>query len=44
MVGGGEGGQRRFLISEAMEKVFIPHRMEILRRFLASSTPPVHSN
>jgi hypothetical protein len=27
-----------------MRDVFIPHRMEILRRFLTAGTPPVHSN
>jgi hypothetical protein len=39
----GEAGPR-FSISPAMRDVFIPHRMEILRRFLASDMPPVHSN
>jgi len=39
----GEAGPR-FAISPAMRDVFIPHRMEILRRFLASGTAPVHSN
>lgn len=34
----------RFAISPAMQNVFVPHRMEILERFLASGTPPVHSN
>jgi hypothetical protein len=39
----GEAGPR-FSISPAMRDVFIPHRMEILRRFLTSDIPPVHSN
>jgi hypothetical protein len=39
----GEAGSR-FAISPAMRDVFIPHRMEILRRFLTAGTPPVHSN
>ena len=38
----GEVGPR-FSISPAMRDVFIPHRVEILRRFLVSGTPPVHS-
>ena len=39
----GEAG-RRFSISPAMRDVFIPHRMEILREFLTTNTPPVRSN
>jgi hypothetical protein len=39
----GEAGPR-FSLSPAMRDVFIPHRIEILQRFLASGTPPVHSN
>ncbi|HWS73013.1 MAG TPA: hypothetical protein VN605_12910, partial [Thermoanaerobaculia bacterium] len=39
----GQGGSR-FTISPAMAEVFIPHRMEILRRFLESGAAPVHSN
>ncbi len=39
----GEAGPR-FSISPAMRDVFIPHRIDILQRFLASGTPPVHSN
>ena len=38
----GEAGPR-FAISRTMRDVFIPHRMEILRNFLISGTPPVHS-
>ncbi|MEA2491211.1 MAG: hypothetical protein QOH21_3003 [Acidobacteriota bacterium] len=34
----------RFGISRAMEEVFIPHRMQILREFLQSGKAPVHSN
>lgn len=41
----GEGGAgTRFAISPAMRDVFIPHRMKILRDFLVSGKPPVHSN
>jgi len=39
----GEAGPR-FAISKTMRDVFIPHRMEILRSFLKSGTPPVHSS
>lgn len=39
----GENGPR-FAISPAMQDVFIPHRMQILRDFLTSGKPPVHSN
>ncbi len=39
----GEAGPR-FAISKTMREVFIPHRMEILRNFLTSGTPPVHSS
>jgi hypothetical protein len=39
----GDGG-RRFMISPAMQEVFIPHRMDILREFLRSGAAPVHSN
>lgn len=39
----GEAGFR-FAISPAMRNVFIPHRMKILQQFLATGTPPVHSN
>jgi hypothetical protein len=39
----GEAGLR-FAISPAMRNVFIPHRMKILQQFLATGTPPVHSN
>lgn len=39
----GEAGPR-YAISPAMRDVFIPHRMEILRRFLTSGAPPVHAN
>jgi mono/diheme cytochrome c family protein len=34
----------RFAISRAMEDVFIPHRMQILRDFLLTGKAPVHSN
>jgi hypothetical protein len=41
----GEGGpESRFRISRALRDVFIPHRMEILRQFLATGKAPVHSN
>ena len=39
----GEAG-RRYAISQTMREVFIPHRMEILRNFLASGAPPVRTN
>lgn len=39
----GEAGPR-FAISRTMRDVFIPHRMEILRSFLKSGTPPVRSS
>ena len=39
----GESGLR-YSISPAMRDVFIPHRMEILRKFLAAGTLPVRSN
>ncbi|MGZ7079739.1 MAG: hypothetical protein ACXVJT_10030, partial [Thermoanaerobaculia bacterium] len=35
---------KRFMISQAMEQVFIPHRMDILEHFLLNGTPPVHSD
>jgi hypothetical protein len=35
----GEAGPR-FAISKTMRAVFIPHRMEVLRNFLNSGTPP----
>lgn len=34
----------QFAISGAMQNVYVPHRMQILERFLADGTPPVHSN
>jgi hypothetical protein len=40
---GGEGGLR-YMISLAMKDVFIPHRMQVLERFLLTGAPPVHSN
>jgi mono/diheme cytochrome c family protein len=41
----GEGGpESRFAISGAMSQVFIPHRMQILRDYLATGKAPVHSN
>jgi len=41
----GEGGPAsRFAISGAMSQVFIPHRMQILRDYLATGKAPVHSN
>ena len=41
----GEGGPAsRFQISPAMRNVFIPHRMQILRDFLATGKAPGHSN
>jgi hypothetical protein len=43
LVENGENGPR-FVISPAMQDVFIPHRMEILRRFLVNGAAPVHSN
>ena len=43
LVENGEAGPR-FAISPAMQNVFIPHRMEILRRFLTNGAAPVHSN
>ncbi|HKO56855.1 MAG TPA: hypothetical protein VJ276_13355 [Thermoanaerobaculia bacterium] len=40
----GEGGAKtRFRISPAVQDVFVPHRMEILRAFLATGKPPEHS-
>jgi hypothetical protein len=40
----GEGGAKtRFRISPAVQDVFVPHRMEILRAFLATGKAPVHS-
>jgi hypothetical protein len=39
----GPGGQR-FISSQTMEKLFIPHGIEILERFLLKGIPPVHSN
>lgn len=38
----GEAGPR-FQISPAMKDFFIPHRMEILKNFLATGAAPVHS-
>jgi hypothetical protein len=43
IVENGEAGPR-FAISSAMQEVFIPHRMEIFRRYLAYGAAPVHSN
>jgi hypothetical protein len=41
----GEGGPAsRFQISPAMNDVFIPNRMRILRQFLETGKPPEHSN
>ena len=41
----GDGGPNsRFQISPAMNDVFIPNRMRILREFLQSAKPPEHSN
>jgi len=43
VVENGEGGvASRFAISPAMQ-VFIPHRMQVLRDFINSGKPPVHS-
>lgn len=39
----GEAGPR-YAVSPAMRDVFLPHRMEILQRFLATGEPSVHSN
>ena len=41
---GEEGRQSRWSVSGAMEKVFIPSRMQILREFLQSGKAPEHSN
>ena len=41
----GDGGPNsRWGISAAMEKVFLPNRVRILREFLQSGQPPEHSN
>lgn len=39
----GEAG-RRYAVSPAMREVFVPRRMEILRQFLTTGRPPIHSN
>ncbi|MBV9497105.1 MAG: hypothetical protein JOZ54_22910 [Acidobacteria bacterium] len=40
----GDGGPKtRFGVSPAVQDVFLPHRIEILRSFLATGKPPVHS-
>jgi hypothetical protein len=39
----GEAGPR-FEVSPAMRNVFLPHRAEILRRYLTTGEPPIHSN
>jgi len=39
----GEAGPR-YALSPARRTVFLPHRMEILRRFLSSGQAPIHSN
>lgn len=39
----GEAGPR-YAISRAMRDVFLPHRMDVLRRFLISGTPPLRTN
>ncbi|HEV7921158.1 MAG TPA: hypothetical protein VGR02_10260 [Thermoanaerobaculia bacterium] len=40
----GDGGPKtRFRLSPAVQDVFLPHRMEILREFLATGKAPVHS-
>ncbi|HEY6136793.1 MAG TPA: hypothetical protein VI670_03425 [Thermoanaerobaculia bacterium] len=44
LVRGEEGPQSRWGISGAMEKVFIPNRMRILKQFLDSGKPTEHSN
>ncbi len=44
MLRDGEGGPKtRFGISPAVETVFVPHRMAILRDFLATGKAPEHS-
>lgn len=44
MIAGEAGPATRYGISPAIRDVFVPHRMEILRAFLQSGKPPVHSN
>jgi hypothetical protein len=44
LVKGDEGLQSRWGLSGAMEKVFIPNRMRILKQFLDSGKPTEHSN
>jgi hypothetical protein len=41
---GEDGPQSRWSVSGAMEKVFIPNRMQILREFLQHGKAPEHSN
>jgi len=41
---GDDGAESRWATSGAMDNVFIPNRMRILRDFLQSGRPPEHSN
>jgi hypothetical protein len=43
-VAGDDGPESRWGTSGALEKVFIPNRMNILRDFLLNGRPPEHSN
>ena len=43
-VTGEAGPSSRYQTSDAMNDVFIPNRMRILRDFLLSGKPPEHSN
>jgi len=43
-VAGDGGPNTRWLMSSAMESLFVPNRVRILREFLTSGKPPDHSN
>ena len=40
---GEAGPQSRYVVSAPVSDIFVPNRIKVLRAFLASGTPPVHS-